>query len=385
MRSRAVRLTVCTLIWLAFGASAGFLFYSEQHLSTRRSMLRAFDVHAREAVDALADVRAGQEAYVAAGQGITFWMPKVSALIDAATTAVEGSREAAASPAGVASLEEATTTITEFGDVDKRARDYLKSNQQLMAGDVVFTEGSETATAATRQVQAAGIAEHQAFDAFEAGQRRLEVYALAGAGALGALGLLIVALAGGSRPVETEGARNAPANNLPRAELPALKAAAELCTEFGRVKDLDDLRKLLGQAAETMEASGLIVWLGNASGADLRPVLAHGYATPALARMPLVARAADNAAAAAYRTGSLQIVLARPGASSGAIVAPLLSPDGCIGALTAEIKGGGETSDSAQSLAAIFAAQLAGVLGAGTNVQGSSAESTPAAQRAANS
>jgi GAF domain-containing protein len=44
------------------------------------------------------------------------------------------------------------------------------------------------------------------------------------------------------------------------------------------------------------------------------------------------------------------------------VVAPLLSPDGCIGALTAEIRGGGETSDSAQALAAIFAAQLVGVL-----------------------
>jgi hypothetical protein len=383
MRSRAVRLTVCTLIWLAIGASAGFVFYSEQHLSARRAMLRAFDIHSREAADALADVRAGQEAYVAAGQGVAFWLPKVASLIDASTTAVENSRESAASPAGVASLEEATTTITEFDDVDKRARDYLRSNQQLMAGDVVFTEGSETATAATRQVQAASIAEHQAFDAFEAGRRRLELYALAGAGGLGAFAILIVALSGTSRTsgtsdpnLDAEG--DAPTTNLPRAERPALQAAAELCTEFGRVKDLDDLTKLLGQAAATMEASGLIVWLGNTGGADLRPVLAYGYPAQTLARMPLVARSADNAAAAAYRTGSLQIVLARPGTSSGAIVAPLLSPEGCIGALTAEIKGGGETSDSAQSLSTIFAAQLASVLGA-------SAQAALPGQRAANS
>ena len=47
---------------------------------------------------------------------------------------------------------------------------------------------------------------------------------------------------------------------------------------------------------------------------------------------------------------------------SGAVVAPLLSADGCIGALTAEIRSGGETSDSAQALAAIFAAQLVSVL-----------------------
>jgi hypothetical protein len=143
-----------------------------------------------------------------------------------------------------------------------------------------------------------------------------------------------------------------------------LKAAADLCTEIGRAKDRDDLVRLLGRAADIIDASGLIVWIGGTDGADLRPALAHGYPPQALSRMPSVPRSDDNAAAAAYRTGRLQIVLARPGVSSGALVAPLLSPDGCIGALTAEIRSGGETSDSAQALAALVAAQLATVLSA---------------------
>ena len=144
--------------------------------------------------------------------------------------------------------------------------------------------------------------------------------------------------------------------------MPALKAAAELCTELGRVSDLEDLRKLLARAARALDASGLIIWLGSPAGTDLRPVLAHGYSPQTLARMPVVPRAADNAAAAAYRTSTLQIVLSRPGASSGAVVAPLLSPEGCIGALTAEINDRGETSDAVQAFAEIFAAQLASVL-----------------------
>ena len=49
--------------------------------------------------------------------------------------------------------------------------------------------------------------------------------------------------------------------------------------------------------------------------------------------------------------------------SSGAVVAPILSADGCIGALSAEIRSGGETSQSVQALASIFAAQLAWMLG----------------------
>jgi hypothetical protein len=141
-----------------------------------------------------------------------------------------------------------------------------------------------------------------------------------------------------------------------------LKAAARLCTEFGRANDVQDLKRTLGETADVMDASGLIVWLGDRSGGDLRPVLAHGYSSQALARMSSVPRSADNAAAAAYRSGQLQIVLARPGSANGAVVAPLLSPDGCIGAFTAEILSGSETSDGVQALAALVAAQLASAL-----------------------
>jgi hypothetical protein len=141
------------------------------------------------------------------------------------------------------------------------------------------------------------------------------------------------------------------------------KAATDVVTDFGRVRDLNELTRALGRAAEVMDASGMMVWVGNASGADLRPVVAHGYSNEMLARIPPVPRSADNAAAAAYRSGAQQIVHSRPGGSRGAVVAPILSADGCIGALSAEIRSGGETSQSVQALASIFAAQLACVLG----------------------
>ena len=91
----------------------------------------------------------------------------------------------------------------------------------------------------------------------------------------------------------------------------------------------------------------------------------HAAAAGDVARLPAgngVAAAADNAAASAFRTSQVQLVLARPGESNGAIVAPVLSPGGCIGVISAEIRGGGEASESVQALAAIFAAQLANVM-----------------------
>jgi hypothetical protein len=168
-------------------------------------------------------------------------------------------------------------------------------------------------------------------------------------------------------PPAPTAAKNVPVSPAPSAL--ALKAAADLCTDFGRIHDLAELKTLLGRAARVMDANGLVVWLGNPAGADLQPVIAHGYSDQVLSLMRPIARTADNAAAAAYRSGALQIVTSRPNGPLGAVVAPLLSADGCVGALTAEVKDGGERSEQVQALASIFAAQLAGILGASTSAQ----------------
>jgi hypothetical protein len=358
---------------MALGAAAIFVIQSEQRLAARQAALRAFDLHARETVHALADARAAQQAYVAAGQGVAFWMPRVGALVQQAAGAVAGLREAAVSAEARRLLGLAAVAITDFGSIDQRARDYIRTGESLMAGDVVFTEGADAAANAARQVEAARLAEREGIDAEEAQVRKMEASAGGGAAVFAALALALLAFAPAAGKETAVSIAPAPqpqefseivAHARPRGSAPALRAAAELCTEFGRVNDLPDLTRLLGRAANLMDASGLIVWLGSTAGADLRPVLAHGYSDITLAKIPAVPRNADNAAAAAYRSGALQIVLTRPGTSPGAVVAPLLSPDGCIGALTAEIRDRGETSDSVQALAAIFAAQLVNMLGA---------------------
>ena len=406
MRSRATRLTTSVAALIALGAAGYFVFTTEQEIGIRRGALRSFDLRAREAASGLADMRAAQQAYVAAGQGVAFWMPKVAALVDEVAPKVDGLRTSAASSNARAALMEAAASVTEFGNVDRRARDYMRSGQMLMAGDVVFTEGGETAAAAVRQVESARLAEYQTFDAAEGGLRRREATVMGAAAAFGALVLVALACAApkprdesaeepgtsedaasqptgelmlrpslSSRPSAGQAGPPAPAAIAARGSAPILKAAAELCTEFSRAADSRDLPRLLSRAADIMDASGLVVWLGDHAGADLRPVLSHGYSDQALARMPMVSRAADNAAAAAYRSGKLQIVLKRPGVSNGAVVAPLLAPEGCIGAFTAEIHSGSETSDSVQALASLIAAQLTGVLAGSLQRADSLAES----------
>jgi hypothetical protein len=380
MRSRTTRLTLGAAALIAIGAATFLLARCERHIAILTSSVRVFDRHARETTDAIAELRVGQQAYVAAGQGVAFWMPRVAAANEQVTVAIGSLRRAARSAPGHQALMEAEATVKELGTTEKRIREYLSSGDYLMAADVIFTEAGDAAATAARQVETARLAEQQAFDATQGSLRRQQATTLA------ATAVVVVTIMLWLVPVRHETARRVEEGAQPSQRVaeaveafpppppsPFPGIAAELCTEFGRARDVDDVKRLLARAAESMDANGLVVWLGSPGGTDLHPVVAHGYSPQVVARMPAVSRSANNAAAAAYRTGLQQIVLSTPGRASGAIVAPILAPDGCIGAVSAEIRAGIEQSVGTQALVTIVAAQLAGLLA----VTVSSAEPLP--------
>jgi hypothetical protein len=418
-------LTFSAVAWIAIAAAGYFLFLSEQQLASRRTALRQFDHYATETAAALADLRASQQAYVAAGQGVAFWMPKVEGLIHQIAANVETLRASATAADGRQPLAEVAEAITELDSLDQRSRDYIASGDQLMASDVVFTEGGEAAASAAQKVDVSRLAEYRAFDDHQAEQRRLEALVLGGAAGLAVLVIAVLAFAP-AIAVPATVTRTAVSARVSAAELPlrkapltatvqqaseqslesssgsklvanpvtdpvadavsdgALRDAAAICTEFGCVKDAADLTRLLARSAHLIDATGLIVWLGDAEGGDLRPLLAHGYAEQTMARIPPLSRSADNAAAAAYRTGTLQIVRSKAGRSSGALAAPLLAANGCIGSFAAEIRDGGEASERTHALMAIVAAQLAAVLAASvTTADAANGEGTATPGRAA--
>jgi transcriptional regulator with XRE-family HTH domain len=138
---------------------------------------------------------------------------------------------------------------------------------------------------------------------------------------------------------------------------PDLSAAARLCTEMSQVVAVDDVEPLLGRAAGILEAGGLILWVWNPRLSALTPTLAHGYPDDMMAQMPAVKRDADNALAASFRAARMRVV---PGtdAANGALVVPLMTPEGCGGVLTLELSHSHEQMESVRAIATIFAAQL---------------------------
>ena len=140
-----------------------------------------------------------------------------------------------------------------------------------------------------------------------------------------------------------------------------LLTVAHLCTEFARAENANELRAVLQEVASILDATGLIVWVWDSQASGLRPALVHGYSQKVIAQLPTVERDADNATAAGFRTGQ---VLAIPGNDhvSGALVIPLLTPDGCAGVLAIELRHGGKQTPWTRAVATIFGALFSQLL-----------------------
>ena len=107
-----------------------------------------------------------------------------------------------------------------------------------------------------------------------------------------------------------------------------------------------------------LNASGIVLWISDPDGRELSPIVTHGYDHSIVLRLGTIGREAQNATAAAFRTGLVQTVKS-DALSSGAIAAPLVTPAGAVGVMAAEMRSGGERLPGTLAAATILAAQLA--------------------------
>jgi hypothetical protein len=367
MHSRLIRVLFVVMA-IAIGVSASyFLKTIEAKIAGSRGAANSLGDQSSALVATLADVRAAQVAYVAQGQGDAFWIDRVAKLLPVLAQQMADFKAAVVSPAAQADLEPAFAAIENFQKLDARAQDYVKSGDALLASDLIFSDGLEAIGSATTQVKAALADEVRARTAGEAGLQAREMILLGG-GAAGVLLLLVIlAFTGAAKAAAAEQAQASDSTHASEpitftkvigADPGALATAAKVCSDMARVVESKQLPALLERTAKVLEASGMIVWVADASRRELRPAMAFGYSDQVMARMGTIPRDAANAAAAAYREGEMRTVNG-DGFTNGALVAPLITADGCIGVLSAEMKGGSEKDESSQALASIFAAQLA--------------------------
>jgi hypothetical protein len=391
MKSLTVRVLLVALA-IAAQAGAGYLAWQlDQKIRADRSAVTTFEAQARQASQALAAIGATQRGYVAEGQSSERWQTQVTTMMSAAVPKLTDLRAAARTPEAQGALESAIETMASFGQADAKARDYANSGQRLSASDVIFADGYELLNKAMAAIDTARDRENAQHESAVATRVQTQLMYLGGAVGLTIVILLLLvpvarktdagdredqALAGsglglsqGSGRIADDaendeaavasafaGQGRADAEWLDRVR--ELGDAANICTSLARVRDSKDLPPLLEQVARTLDATGVIVWMTEGSPVVLRPVLAHGYPPGVLARMGSIGPDADNATATAFRTRSAQMVKADP-TSGGALVVPLVTADGCTGAMAVELKKGVDPGDYLRAVATILAAQLA--------------------------
>jgi transcriptional regulator with XRE-family HTH domain len=156
---------------------------------------------------------------------------------------------------------------------------------------------------------------------------------------------------------------------VPPAPLPLLQpepvdlaSIAHLCTRLGCAQEAEELTAVLEEAALILDLAGVILWVPDAMGVVLTPVFSHGYPDEVIAQLARVTTDADNASAEAFRTRRMCIVSSDE-VSTGAIVAPMLTPVGCAGVLAAEVKSGAEQREDVRAALTILAAQVSTLMG----------------------
>lgn len=417
MNSRPLRAFFLFAALAAVAAAAFVVFSAERSLADVDSAGERFDAQSRAVTDEVARLREAQQAYVAEGQGVAYWMSQASERLASVDRGVAELATASSSDDTRSAVQAAAAALEQFRGLDKRARQYVQNGQNLVASDVIFTESLAALTAATGHVVTAADNERTLRAGEAHALRQRQFYAAGGAAAVLLLVVLLLVpvpeadvdvltamraltesapraqpAAAATKPkVEVVyGDEESTARLLPRqvaeppsapstpvpASAPAgaaptpvasgppdlnLTAAAQVCVDLARVLDAGDIPALLSRAAGVLDARGMIVWVADRPGASLYPMFTHGYPSAVILRLGTIGSDANNATAAAWRSGELTAVAGGDG-QPGALVTPIVTAEGCVGVLAAEIADGREMRDDVRALATIFSAQLATVV-----------------------
>jgi hypothetical protein len=376
MQTRAVRLSLLALL-LVTGLGAGlFAWDTQQRLDLVLATEREIDARLDRLARNVAAFGAAQQASVVGGSAHGEALAQGSALLKQIDDDLAALRSRSRSTASVAAFNAFADALESAVKTDKRVREHLRIGQELMAADLVFSEGRQSTEALGTIVADLRGAEQASADEDRRAVRSRAVTTIGAVTLLWVIGLFALARPGAEDPRLQEPDDRSRASAYPRepSRDPTLAAvnvaeAAAVCTALSRVATAAEIPPVLARAANVLDASGIIVWMG--AGEELFAATSHGYHPRVLARLGPIRRNAENATAAAWRDCAVRIV---KGAANhnGAVVAPLFGPstslgpwsDGCIGVLTAELRAGRENDPTTQAVATMIAAQLSTVVAA---------------------
>ena len=346
MKSRALRFALHAMFVVLLVAAAYVVWQKESEGLGAANASHAFDERARVVARSFLEIKSAQPGYVAAGQGDDYWVSRVDALVSGAREGLAALKPLARVAQSQFEIDAAVADLEDFEQMDRRAREYVRGGQRLLASDLVFSDGIEKMDGAVAAIERARLAESTATQETIAARRRDQLLTAGGIAALAVLIMFVLvplpkvepdANTPAREPSETQatekgipakpaaaaaGGSPAPARTIAPASITAaaapkpttpvvdLPGIAALCSDLTRVTDTRALPGALERAASLLNASGLVIWIADPDGRELAPVITHGYPQQLVTRLGTIRRDAENATAAAFRTGLVQIVKA---------------------------------------------------------------------------
>lgn len=362
---------IVVVVLIAAGVIGGFfVFAAHRRIAAIETAAAAVSTRIEQMIATAGEISSAQQAYVAPGQPDQPWLERAAILLQQFRQHAAAIRPRLQTAAAAASLDNVEKNFTSLVAIDDKARQDLQQGEELLAADLIFSEGRDTIAAIGMTLRDIDASEQQAALSQRDLLEEQQWGALAGVTIIWIAGLfLLVRVPTATR--EPASASLARLNLEPptrQSQTPApgssavdLEAAADVCGALARTTDTESLRQALARAATVLDARGIIVWMG--AGEELFPALSFGYDERILERLGPIPRNAANATADAWRTAQLRTV-AGDVMAHGAIAAPLHGVSGCVGVFAAEVRNAREDDPGTRAVAAMIAAQLAGIVSA---------------------
>jgi hypothetical protein len=249
-------------------------------------------------------------------------------------------------------------------DADEQAKINLLAGESLAAADALLDVAREPVETMGRSLRLVRDEESIRASTARAALTQRSWMAIAAVALTWVIGLIVLTPVPATRVASDAVPVAAPEAFVAETPSPSpvdLTAVATLCAEISRLTNTANLPDLLRRAAAILDARGIVIWMG--AGDELFAATASGYDPAVVSRLRPISRAADNATAAAWRSGEMRTVAAN-GNGHGAIVAPIAGPAGPVGVIAAEVRHRREDDSATRAAAAIIASQLATVLSA---------------------
>jgi hypothetical protein len=365
-----VSVTVVALLVVSTFLASYFLLQVERRDSLIAAAAEDASSRIAEVGDTIAAIGAAQQSYVAPGQLDEPWFERVTTLIDQLQKDLASLRPRLTSAQARTTLQMLVHDTEALVTADRLARQNLRLGEELMAADVIYSDGRHTLEGAIGRLREVREAEFDFSRAARSTLSRQRWVVLALAAMVWTVAIVALLTVPAAVVVTNRHDHPDPLEAPPAVEPAAsalspldLTAAAELCSDLSRITTTGQLPALFARAADLLDASGIVLWMG--TGEHLFAVTGHGYHPTVLARLGPIERGETSAAATAWRTGRSATVAAE-GTKAGAVVAPLLAPGATIGVLAVEVRRGRERDPSTQAVARVIAAQLATIVAAWT-------------------